>query len=392
MSLFGLSLAYLRDRAAHTLLNIVLLALTVATMVVLILFQAQLQQRFSRDAQGIDLVVGAKGSPLQLILSSIYQVDLPTGNIPLSTLETLSADPLVARAIPLALGDRFRSFRIVGTTGAYVELYGAAPAAGRLWQAPFEVTIGAEVARVTGAAPGQRFVGSHGLAADRDGEGHAEHPFTVVGVLQPTGTVLDRLILTSLDTVWDVHGMGHEAAEVTSILVTYKTARGALLLPRKIDSQPGLQAAVPALEIVRLLSLLGVGFDGIRVLAGLLLLTAGLSVFVAIYTSLRQRQADMAILRILGAGRPAIFAQIVTEGVLAAAAGAFCGVLLGHLAVAVAASRFAPLREMGLSGLQVQPAELAVVALALGIGALAATLSAMRVFGRDIADTMAAAG
>ncbi|MBC7168373.1 hypothetical protein, partial [Phenylobacterium sp.] len=111
MTLAGLSLAYLRDRALNTALNVLLLTLGVATMVILVLFSAQLGERFERDARGIDLVVGAKGSPLQLILSSIYQVDVPTGNIPLSTVETLRSDPTIGAVIPLAQGDSFRGFR-----------------------------------------------------------------------------------------------------------------------------------------------------------------------------------------------------------------------------------------------------------------------------------------
>ena len=143
MSLFGLSLAYIRARALNAALNLVLLALGVGMIVLLLLFSAQLEDRLTRDARGIDLVIGSKGSPLQLILSSIYHVDFPTGNIPLAEAERWAEHPLVAEAIPLALGDSLAGFRIVGTEHAYAEHYGGELAAGRLWEEPFEATLGA---------------------------------------------------------------------------------------------------------------------------------------------------------------------------------------------------------------------------------------------------------
>jgi len=413
MTLAGLSLAYLRDRALGTALNILLLTLGVATMVILVLFSAQLGERFQRDAEGIDLVVGAKGSPLQLILSSIYQVDAPTGNIPLETVDRLRRDPTVGQVIPLALGDSFRGFRIVGTEPSYIAHYQGALAAGRGWDKPFETVIGAEVARRTGAGLGQKFMGSHGLAGG-GGHEHAEHPFVVTGVLAPTGTVMDRLILTSVESVWDVHGIDHDAREgaaghehaesaelnastarghaepeVTALLVTYRSPLAAVRLPSFINRQTSLQAAAPAVEITRLLSLVGVGLDAVRGFAVLLILTSGLSIFVGLYTALRHREADLALLRVMGAAPRAIFGQIVLEGLLLAAAGAVLGVIVGHGVVALAGAAFDQLRDMGLSALRFEPAEALIVLAALAMGALAALIPAAKVFGVDIADTLA---
>ena len=205
MSLFGLSLAYIRARALNAALNLALLALGVAMIVLLLLFSAQLEDRLTRDARGIDLVIGSKGSPLQLILSSIYHVDFPTGNIPLAEAERWAEHPLVAEAIPLALGDSLAGFRIIGTEHAYAGHYGGELAGGRLWEAPFEATLGALVAAQTGLGVGDHFVGSHGLAPG--GPEHGEHPYTVVGVLKPTASVLDRVVLTPIESVWLVHGM-----------------------------------------------------------------------------------------------------------------------------------------------------------------------------------------
>jgi putative ABC transport system permease protein len=451
MNPLALSLAYLKDRALNTALNVLLLALGVATAVILILFSTQLEQRFTRDAEGIDLVVGAKGSPLQLILSSVYHVDVPTGNVPLDTAALVRRDPFVGKVIPLALGDNFRGFRIVGTEATYPEHYGATVAQGRLWDKPMEATLGSEVARATGATLGQKFTGSHGLLAEAGGHSHDYAPFTTVGILAPTGTVLDRLILVSVESVWNVHGISHEEdhdhaghdhgdaghkgedseghdhaghdhgghdhgghddhaghdhddkpeligarktqlePELTGLLVSYRSPAAAMRVPAFVNAQAKLQAAVPAIEITRLLELLGVGLDAVRAFAGLLLATAGLSIFVALYGALRQREGDMAMLRVMGASRGAIFAQIVTEGLLMAAAGAALGLALGHVVVEIAARSFPELTAMGLTGARFANAELWVVVAALGIGVLAAALPALRVFRVDLAKTLAEA-
>lgn len=408
MTLVGLAFAYLRDRALNTALNILLLTLGVGTMVILVLFSSQLGARFERDARGVDLVVGAKGSPLQLILSSLYQVDVPTGNIPLSTLAALRRDPTVGQVIPLAQGDSFRGYRIIGSEPAYIDLYGGRLAAGRIWAAPYETVIGSEVARRTGARVGQKFVGSHGLS-----EGGAEHehtPFTVTGILAPTGTVMDRLILTSVESVWEVHGLGHaevpagadhdEAAEnasirgghaepeITALLVRYRSPLAAVRLPRFINAQTQLQAAAPAVEITRLMSLMGVGIEAARGFAVLLIVTSGLSIFVALYTALRQREGDLAMLRVMGAAPAAIFGQVILEGLVLAAAGTALGVLMGHGALALAARAFGQLADMGLTGLSFDPAEIYIVLGALALGVIAAAIPAARVFGVDIADTL----
>lgn len=440
MTLAGLSLAYLKDRALNTGLNILLLTLSVATLVILVLFSSQLAERFDRDARGIDLVVGAKGSPLQLILSSIYQVDVPTGNIPLATVELLRADPTVAEVIPLALGDSFRGYRIVGTEPAYVDNFSGTLAEGRMFGADYEAVIGAQVARETGAGLGQKFVGSHGLSGD--GHDHAETPYEVVGILNPTGTVLDRLIVTPVGSIWAAHGFapppseratedhhdqaghghdhdhdgdGHQdhaahdhdhdepadaesehAAhagggdlEVTALLIKYRSSMAAVRLPNFINKQTELQAAAPAVEMTRLLSLLGVGIDAVRAFAILLMATSGLSIFVALYSALRQREGDMAMLRVMGARPGAIFGHIVLEGVLLATAGALLGVAVGHAVVAASAASFPQLRDMGLSAARFETAELIIVLAAVSMGALAALIPALKVFQVDIAQTLA---
>lgn len=429
--MLGLAIAYLRDRALTTLLNVVLLALAVATLAILLLFSTQMTSRFERDAQGIDLVVGAKGSPLQLIMSSIYHIDAPTGNVPLESVALLRRDPAVARVVPLAMGDNFRGYRIVGTEPAYLDIYGAKLAQGRLFAKSGDAVMGATVARETGADLGQRFLGSHGLG---EGEGvteHDEHPFTTTGILAPTGTVIDRLILTNIESVWDVHGIGHEHGhdeagghheheadehhhagegahhdhdeepviggteemkpEVTSLLVTYRSALGAVRVPGFVNRQTDMQAAVPATETARLLSLFEGAIAGARVFAWLLAATGGLAIFVALLNAARAREADLALLRVMGATRASVFGTVLLEGLLTAGAGAVLGLLVGHVALAAARALFPTLAEIGLDPSAVHPGEIVILLGVLAIGAVAALIPALRVFRVDLARTLARA-
>lgn len=425
-----LALAYMRDRPLGVVLNALLLAIAVATLVLLLQFAQQAGERFERDARGIDLVVGAKGSPLQLVLSSVYHIDVPTGNIPLGELDRLRADPGVAEAVPLALGDNFQGFRIVGSDERLLPLYGATMAEGRSFARPAEAVLGAEVARRTGAQLGQKFVGSHGLeTGEEDGQGHDHAPFETVGILAPSGTVLDRLILTSVESVWDVHGIEHEPhdeaagehdheqddpadhdhdaepahqdehegeaampgmePEITALLVRYRNASAAMRLPSQINRQSALQAAAPAAEAARLLGLFGSIIEGARLFGWLLALSAGLSLFVALWNATRAREADLALLRVMGARPSTVFGTILIEGLLIAAIGALGGIAVAHGLIAVATASFPTLDELGLSALRFLPGEGAILAAALAIGLVAALIPAIRIFRIDLATTLA---
>jgi putative ABC transport system permease protein len=418
MNLVALSLAYLRARPLNAALNLVLLALGVATIVLLLLIGAQLAERLARDARGIDLVIGAKGSPLQLVLSSVYQLDMPTGNIPLAEAEHWSTHELIESAIPLALGDSLAGFRIVGTTGAYPAQYGAELAQGRLWNAPFEATLGASAAAASGLRVGDRFLGSHGLAPG--GPAHHDQPYRVVGILAPTASVLDRLVLTSIESVWQAHGIAapdddhaaHEDGEhaahgehedegeaaadgagraaITALLVRYRSPLAAVQLPAQVNRESALQAASPAYETARLLALVGIGLDTLRGFGILLIGSAALSVFIALSNAMQERRYDLAVMRLLGARPRTLFLQVLTEGLILAAAGALLGLLLGHGVAELLARILPQAQAMGLSGLRFLPAELWLAALVLGVGLIAAALPAVQAYRADIAWVLAA--
>jgi len=403
MNLLTISLAYIRARALNASLNILLLGLGVGTIVVLLLFSRQLEQRLERDAHGIDLVVGAKGSPLQLILSSVYHIDIPTGNIPLQDAQRLETDPLIKATVPLALGDSYEGFRIVGTSHAYVSLYEGVPEQGRLWQKPFEAVLGSEVAAHARVKLGDQIVGSHGIV--EAGEKHEHSPYTVVGVLKPSGSVLDRLVLTSVESVWEIHGQGHhededeheeagkeqhlQPQEVTAVLVQYRSPMAAALLPRQINSQSALQAASPAFESARLLNIVGVGLETVQAFAVVLILCAGLSVFIALYNALRERSYDLAVMRTLGASRGKLLAAVLVEGLILAVLGVALGLLLGHLLTGGLGMWLQASQRVHVTGWTVVPGELALVALALAVGLLSALLPAVLAYRTDISRVLA---
>lgn len=193
----------LRQRPLSSMLTAGLIAFSVGIISLLMLMQRQMEDKFQNDLRDIDLVVGAKGSPLQLVLSAVYHLDAPTGNISVADAQPLMNGPMIEDAIPLAYGDAYEGFRIVGTTDAYLKKYDAFLQQGRLFHRNMDAVIGATVAKKTNLAIGESFFGVHGEAAG--GHIHDDEAYTVTGILNATGSVIDQLILTNIASVWQVH-------------------------------------------------------------------------------------------------------------------------------------------------------------------------------------------
>ena len=388
MNLPGISFAYLRAKPLATALNLLLLALGIATIAVLMLATQQIEERMGRDARGIDMVAGAKGSPMQLVLAAVFHLDAPAGNIPLDEAMALAKHRLVKRAIPMALGDSYRSFRIVGTNHDYVAHYGAQLAQGSLWAQPMEAVLGAEAARATGLRVGAKFAGAHGLGAG--GEEHEEEPYQVVGVLAPTGTVIDRVVLTSVESVWEVHEHGRPAGgprEITALLVQYASPLAAATLPRAVKRF--LAAASPAYESARLFRMLGVGVEVLRAFGLVLVIAAGLSVFIALTNALEERRYDLAVMRMLGASRAKLMGLLLIEALALSAAGALLGLALGHVLMEVLGFALRAAQQVPVTGWTWAAGELWLVVLALGVGVLAALLPAWRASRAEVAPVLA---
>ena len=369
----------LKSRWLNSSLSILLTAFGVSIALLVSQFSNHIQNRLSLDGRNIDIVVGAKGSPLQLILSSVYHIDLPTGNIPYESVEKLIKHPQIKTAIPLALGDNWRGFRIIGTTSDYIHHYNAKIIEGRNWNKEFEIVAGSSV----DININDEFYGSHGLL--EGGDDHRDTRYKVIGILEPTGTVLDRLLLTSLNSVLEIHGLqdidhhddehldeekhnhdhnnedhsneekhnhnhnnenhsneeknnnGHNeknhnesnSPQITALLITTKSPIANVNLPNLINRESQLQAANPSLEITRLTSMLGLGSKSFAILSTILISIAVLSIFSGLASNLENRMGDLAILRAIGYSKKRIFKIISLEGMIIVISGIILGILIG---------------------------------------------------------------
>jgi putative ABC transport system permease protein len=371
--------------------------LGLASITFVLLASEQVDRAFQRDLAGIDLVVGAKGSPMQLILAGVFHIDVPPGNIRLADVEALRRQPQVATLIPLSLGDSFRGFRIVGTNADYLAHYRLSLAQGRAWTGPMETVLGAQAARDIGMKAGDSFIGSHGLGGG--GHNHGENPYRVSGVLAPCGCVADRLILTATESVWQVHekagavhANGHEAEdeerEVTMALITYKSPLAAVSFPRYVNNSTDMQSAAPAVEVSRLLRMVGVGSEVLRGFGAVLLFTAALSVFIALWNAVRERRTDLAMLRMLGAPPIRVAALLLCEAWWLALLASVLGLAAGHGLTALVGSMLEAQRSLPVSGRLWLPAEAWIPAAALTVATLAALIPAVSAYRVDVGELL----
>lgn len=398
MKLLALAFRYLWARPLATVLNLVLLTLGLASITFVLLVTEQVNRSFQRDLAGIDLVVGAKGSPMQLILAGVFHIDVPPGNIKLADVQELAKHPQIAQVIPLSLGDSFRGFRIVGTTPDYVAHYKLGLEQGRLWSATMETVLGAQAAQGMGLKPGDSFIGGHGLGGG--GKSHGDTPYQVAGVLAPCGCVADRLILTSTESVWHVHeehpaggkeedhAEHEEDREVTMALLRYRTPLAAVSFPRYVNSETPMQAAAPAVEVTRLLRMIGVGSEVLQGVGAVLLLTAGLSVFIALWSAVRERRADLAMLRMLGASPGKVSALLLAEGLWLALIASVIGLLLGHGLAAVVGTVLQAQQSLPVSGALWVEQEVWVPVVAILTAGAAALIPAISAYRVDVAQLL----
>lgn len=427
MSPLRLALLSIRAQPLPALLCILATACSVTLFCAILLLGGTVSDSIIRNARGIDIVVGAKGSPLQLILSTVYHADIPTGNISGASARIIQAHPQIRKSIPLALGDSINGFRIVGTSPDYIDLYGAKFAEGRLWNAPMEAVAGAQ----TGFKPGDTFSGAHGLMDG--GEEHADTPYKVTGTLAPTGTIIDRLVLTSVHSVYEIHRVappvikeeenkddkhdhhdhnhGHDtpAAQdthdstphahgaaiinhpVTALLIFTVAPLDRINLPREINRTSNLIAASPSYEITRLMKRIGIGRQTAIILGTGLGMLAGLMIFAAVATGLSARRHDIAVLRVMGGSPGMLLCAVTAEGVLLALCGGVLGIACGHGLAWYAANTHQSLGGLVSSSGLLTPGllDIQIIAACCVAGALAALLPALLAARANIADILA---
>lgn len=444
MNLLQLSWKNLRHKPLNLLLTLVLFALGVGLISLLLNLNHQLEENFNKNLAGIDLVIGAKGSPLQLILCSMYHVDNPTGNMPIEKCKAFlnPKHPLIAQSVPLSLGDSYKNYRIVGTTYDILNFYEAELSEGDLWRNNMEVTVGASVAKDLHLHIGDKFKSSHGLV---EGIEEHEHDFTIVGILKPTGTVIDQLILCTTESIWDSHAHqgnenlnenknenhAHEGGEhnhdhhdhshekkpavkydsltlrktaeddrlelmkntdqeITSILLKFKSRTNfqSLQMGRNINENTDLQAASPPIEVARLQTNLGAGANVLEKLAGVIVFVSGLSIFISLFSSLKDRKYELALMRVMGGTPNTLFSLILLEGLILAILGYIFGILFSHIGMGIISFFMEDSYRYSFSGLKFLWSEAWLFLGAIIVGFVAALIPALQARKTDISETL----
>ena len=371
MSLWKIAFRNIQHRVLASGLTAFSMALGVGLVVTVLVIHGVIDKSFRRSAQGYDLIVGAKGSRLELVLNTVYHLGEPIGTIPYDyylELEEGRFSPEVELAVPVCMGGNYQGFRVVGTTPDMFdrleyrggEKYKFAEGRNFGFGDFFEGVIGATVARKTGLEVGDSFRPVHGFDAE---QGEEHDPFTVAGILAPTGTPNDRALFINIEGFFLIHDHdeaeheddhdeaqheddrehaesgGHDAHQhednrrVTAVLVCTNPDRviGSIALPKLINREPDAQAVAPTKEITQL-------FEGIvgnvqlilLVLAVLVVVVAGVGMMVSIYNSMNDRRHDIAVMRALGARRRTVMFIILLESILLSLGGGALGLAMGH--------------------------------------------------------------
>ena len=388
MSLLAMAWRYLMFRRLVTFLTVACLSIGVALVCAVLALRHESESALSRDAGLYDLVAGGKGSPLQLVLSSVYHLDSPTGNIAFTEYERLRRDSRVLWAAPIGLGDNYAGYRIVGTEAHFFDLPDREGgrffqmARGNVFKDSFEVVLGSQVASATGLDIGDSFCGTHGLVEVPGGEVHQDFPYRVSGVLEPTGTAQDRAIFGTLKSVWEIHETedrlhsaiqgsavlsARKEPEATAILVRLKTPGLRLCMVDEIRNRSDVIAAIPINEILRFQrGIIGPVELALLAIAAAVVIVSCLSALLTLHQAAERRRRDIAILRSLGASRGEVASLVFVEGVLLTCGGVVLGLALGHCGLALSVG---PIRDA--TGLVLQPWRLPSTEL-LALGAIAA--------------------
>ena len=388
------------------LLNIIIFATGIGIITMLSLVQRQFEDKFEKNIEGIDMVMGASGSPMQLILSAIYHIDAPTGNIPLAEAEKWMHHPYISSSVPLAYGDSYMSFPMVGSDSGYVKHFGGVLSEGKMNETNYQVVVGADAADKLKLKLGDKFHSTHGQ--QEGGEEHDNIEWEVTGILKPTGKAIDRIIVSNIESVWDIHEEGgcthdhkdgeechhhdhEENKEITAVLLKYRNPMAAMQLPRLIKEQSdNIQLAQPAIEINRLFSLLGIGMDAIRYLAYFIMGLSAISIFISIYNTLKERMFELAMMRTLGASQFKVLNLILSEGIIYSVFGYFVGLLLGILGYSMVAMLAENEYQMSLGQLPLDFYQQGLLfAISLFIGFLAAIFPAIKSYFIQISTTLA---
>ncbi len=332
MMFFRLALNSLLSRKGSVVLTVLAISVSVCVMLGVEHIRQQTRDNFNSTVSGVDLVVGARTGSLNLLLYSVFRMGNPTNNIQWKTYESIAAHPNVQWAIPMSLGDSHKGYRVLGTTGDYFKYfrYGRKRPlvfeAGKPFRDVFDVVLGYEVAKHLGYNLGDRLILAHGVAATSFSM-HDDSPFQVVGVLKPTGTPVDQTLHVSLQGIEAIHenwqhgvnlgaAQGHDASSdgdhssearvpdsITAFMLGLKSRVAVFRLQRTINNDPRepLLAIMPGVALSELWQMIGVLEDTLRIISLMVLVTALMGLASMLLASIRERQQEMRLLRVIGA-------------------------------------------------------------------------------------------
>lgn len=394
-------------------LTMLAIALAVTLLLGIERVRQDVREGFSQSVSGTDLIVGARASPLQLVLYSVFRLGEATQNMSWASAQWLSAHPAVAWTVPVSLGDSHRGYPVVGTSPEYFEhfRYGDGRmlrfAAGGPFDGIFEAVLGAEVAGQLGYARGDEIILSHGIGGTRLVQ-HADKPFTVVGVLARTGTPVDRSVHIGLAGMEAIHldwqggaplpGLNIppelvtrfdlEPKAITALLVGLESRAAVFRVQREVNrfADEPLMAVLPGVALAQLWQVVGVAEQALLLISGLVVVVSLAGLVAAMLTGLDQRRRELAILRASGARPGDVFALLAMEGVLVTLLGTSLGVLLISVLLLYGGPLIEARLGLGLSLAAPTAGELRLLGLVLLVGLVACLLPGWRAYRMSLAD------
>lgn len=414
MAILSLALRSLWARKTTALLTVVSIAAAILLFVAVENLRQGVRTSFERTISDTDVIVGARSSPINLVLFSVFQIGDPTNNVTWETYEDIKSRNDVAWTVPISLGDSHRGFRVVGTTQDYFQHYKYANSqsitfrAGEVFHDLFDVVIGAQVARELAYATGQNLTLAHGLGGTSF-VNHDDLPFTITGVLQPTGTPVDRSVYVSLGAIEAIHaGWQSGTPTPSSRLNTPDTLREKTLIPESItamlvgatsrvrslrlqrdlntyEAEP-LQAVIPGVALSQLWNVVSPVERALALISAFVIAMGLIGILTSILTSLNERRREMAILRAMGARGKHIIALLVSEAALLAFIGSTLGLAMLYGLIWV----FRPFVEtrFNISALRTLPGQfdLTVVMSVTAIAAILGLVPALIALKRSLSD------
>lgn len=364
----------------------------------------QLKSNVIENAGVYDILVGAPGSSIQLVLNTIFYYDAPIANINIEYYESLQKDSRVANVVPIGMGDNYNGYKIIGTSNDFfTDKYKLK--SGELFKNNGEAVIGSTVAKITGLKVGDKFSGMHGLT-EEGGHAHADFQYTVVGVLEQTKTPSDTVIYTDIESLWTVHGLEHNEHNenddmemddehdesmhgnsgenlITALLVKTTSLSNQVMVTNDLNKNNDIQAINPAATLRKLLVMLNAGEIVVTLVAYVSIFLSIIVLFTTMLSASIERRKDISILRALGANRKTVFKTILLETLIIAIIGAVLGFIVAHIAIGILGNYTAVNYGINISGFSVQIAEVFVLLGAVVLSIVAGMIPAVMVYKTD---------